>query len=96
MFQGTAKVLEDPEAEAAEPGMEEVRWQMGKKYAGGHGEPAEPRKNESTARGRHWRWVVFTPTRTVTWDRQENPAVGRRRARFRWDGLDRWSTMHLW
>ena len=29
MFQGAAKVLEDPEAEAAEPGMEDVRWQMG-------------------------------------------------------------------
>lgn len=68
MFQGQAKVLEDLEAEAAEPGMEEVRWQMGTKYAGGHGEAAEPRKNESTARGRHWRWVVFTPKQTVTWD----------------------------
>lgn len=68
MFQGKAQVLEDAEAEAADPHLEEVRWQMGTKYAGGHGEPAEPRKNESTARGRHWRWVVFTPEKTVTWD----------------------------
>lgn len=68
MFQGRAQVLEDAEAEAADPHLEEVRWQMGTKYAGGHGEPAEPRKNESTARGRHWRWVVFTPEKTVTWD----------------------------
>ncbi len=68
MFQGKATVLEDPEAEAADPDMEAVRWQMGTKYAGGHGESAEPRKNESTARGRHWRWVVFQPTKTVTWD----------------------------
>ena len=60
MFQGKATVLEDADAEAAEAGMEEVRWQMGTKYAGGHGESAEPRKNESSARGRHWRWVVFT------------------------------------
>jgi hypothetical protein len=48
--------------------MEEIRLQMGKKYAGGHGESAEPRRNESTARGRHWRWVRFEPTRLVTWD----------------------------
>lgn len=68
MFQGRAQVLEDAEAEAADPHLEEVRWQMGTKYAGGHGEPAERRRNESTARGRHWRWVVFTPEKTVTWD----------------------------
>lgn len=68
MFQGTARVLETPEDEAADPGLEAVRWQMGTKYAGGHGESAEPKRNDSTARGRHWRWVVFTPSRTVTWD----------------------------
>jgi nitroimidazol reductase NimA-like FMN-containing flavoprotein (pyridoxamine 5'-phosphate oxidase superfamily) len=68
MFQGTARVLETAEEENAEPGFEEVRWQMGKKYAGGHGESAEPVRNNSTARGRHWRWVVFTPDRVVTWD----------------------------
>ncbi len=68
MFQGKAKVLETPEEEAAEPFMEEVRMQMGAKYAGGHGESAEPRRNSSSARGRHWRWVVLTPTKTVTWD----------------------------
>src|SRR5688572_12497892 len=68
MFQGKAVVLEDAAAEAAEEGLEEARWQMGTKYAGGHGESAEPRKNESTARGRHWRWVSFAPTKTVTWD----------------------------
>jgi nitroimidazol reductase NimA-like FMN-containing flavoprotein (pyridoxamine 5'-phosphate oxidase superfamily) len=68
MFQGKARVLETPEDENAEPGFEDVRWQMGKKYAGGHGESAEPVRNNSTARGRHWRWVVFTPEKTVTWD----------------------------
>ena len=68
MFQGTARVLETPEDEAADPDLEAVRWQMGTKYAGGHGESAEPRRNDSSARGRHWRWVVFTPSHTVTWD----------------------------
>jgi hypothetical protein len=68
MFQGKARVLESADDENAEPGFEDVRWQMGKKYAGGHGESAEPVRNNSSARGRHWRWVVFTPDKTVTWD----------------------------
>ena len=68
MFQGSAVVLEDAEMEAAEPDLEEARVQMGTKYAGGHGEPVEAKRNDSSARGRHWRWVVFTPDRTVTWD----------------------------
>jgi len=68
MFQGRATVLEDAAEESADPHLEEVRMQMGSKYAGGHGRPAEPRRNEATARGRSGRWVVFTPERTVTWD----------------------------
>lgn len=72
MFQGTATVLEDEAAEAADPYLEEARWQMGTKYAGGHGEAApasgERVRNDATARGRAWRWVVVVPQRTVTWD----------------------------
>ena len=68
MFQGSARVLETPEDEAAEPGMDEIRVQMGAKYAGGHGGPAKPKRNESTARGRNRRWVVLTPAKTVSWD----------------------------
>ena len=68
MFQGKAAVLEDAEAEAADPHLEEIRVQMGTKYAGGHGGPAEPRRNEATARGSTGRWVVFTPEKTITWD----------------------------
>ncbi|MEO6397513.1 MAG: pyridoxamine 5'-phosphate oxidase family protein [Tepidiformaceae bacterium] len=69
MFQGRATVLEDAAAEAADANLEAIRMQMGAKYAGGHGEAsAEPRRNEATARGRHWRWVRFTPDRVVTWD----------------------------
>ena len=78
MFQGKAVVLEDADAEAAEPDMEDVRWQMGTKYAGGHGEPAPPPgekvRNGASARGRGWRWVVFTPTHAVSWD---NKKLGR-------------------
>lgn len=81
MFQGTARVLEDAAAEAADPHLEEVRLQMGTKYAGGHGEPAEPRRNESTARGRNWRWIVMTPERMVTWDNHKLEAFRSSRAR---------------
>ena len=68
MFQGKATVFETPEDEAADPNMEAVRMQMGAKYAGGHAESAESVRNNSTARGRHWRWVRIEPTKVVTWD----------------------------
>ena len=68
MFQGTGVVLEDADAENADPNMETVRLQMGAKYAGGHGETAEPVRNQSSARGRNWRWVRLEPTHVVTWD----------------------------
>jgi len=69
MLQGHATVLEDAAAEEADSHLEDVRWQMGAKYAGGHGEaPGEPVRNPATASGRSARWVVFTPQRMVTWD----------------------------
>jgi nitroimidazol reductase NimA-like FMN-containing flavoprotein (pyridoxamine 5'-phosphate oxidase superfamily) len=69
MFQGRAKVLESAAEEDADPDLEEARMQMGAKYAGGHGEPGSaPRRNNSTARGETSRWVVFTPSRMITWD----------------------------
>jgi nitroimidazol reductase NimA-like FMN-containing flavoprotein (pyridoxamine 5'-phosphate oxidase superfamily) len=68
MFQGKAQVLEDAVMEAADSHLEEIRVQMGAKYAGGHGGPAEAKRNESSAGGRSRRWVVFTPDRAVTWD----------------------------
>ncbi|MBI2765977.1 MAG: pyridoxamine 5'-phosphate oxidase family protein [Chloroflexi bacterium] len=71
MFQGRATVLETADDEAADPDLETVRVQMGAKYAGGHGEPREARRNEATARGRHWRWVRFEPTHMVTWDNKK-------------------------
>ncbi len=66
-------MLEDAEAEAADPHLEAARWQMGTKNAGGHGEappedPPQPIRNASIARGKSWRWVVVEPHRTVSWD----------------------------
>jgi nitroimidazol reductase NimA-like FMN-containing flavoprotein (pyridoxamine 5'-phosphate oxidase superfamily) len=70
MFQGEGRVLETGADEEAEPDLGEVRIQMGRKYAGGHGQPApaDPPPNSATAAGKSSRWIVFTPDRCVTWD----------------------------
>ncbi len=70
MIQGTARVLEDEQAELAENELAEVRRTYGVKYAGGHGEDAGAQATPMTAsaRGRNWRWIAVTPTSTVTWD----------------------------
>ena len=70
MLQGQAVVLEDAAAEAADPHLDEARVQMGRKYNGGHGQPAvqDPPPNAATARGSNGRWMVFTPDAQVTWD----------------------------
>ena len=74
MFQGTAAVLEDAAAEAADPFLAEARAQMGRKYAGGHGETGAGEPNAkaapfaATAGGKNRRWVVLSPARLVTWD----------------------------
>ena len=69
MFQGRATVLEDAAAEEADPGLPAARDQWSTKYAGGHGDaPSAVDSNVSTARGRTWRWVRFTPERLVSWD----------------------------
>ena len=82
MFQGTAHVLEDAEAERADPHLEEARVVIGTKYAGGHGEDTTPRRRETTASGETNRWVVFTPDRLVSWDNAKIAAlVAARQAR---------------
>lgn len=70
MMQGQATVLEDAEAEAADPHLAQAQVQMGRKYNGGHGQPAvaDPPPNTASARGANGRWMVFTPDAQVTWD----------------------------
>lgn len=79
MLQGTAVVLEDAAMEDADPHLEEARWQMGRKYSGGHGESAAPEgekvRNPASARGRAWRWVVVTPDESVTWANKKLAAL---------------------
>jgi hypothetical protein len=75
MFQGRATVLENAADEDSDPHLEEVRWQMGAKYAGGHGEPSstERVRYPMSAIGRSARWVVFQPDRLITWDNHKLP-----------------------
>ncbi|MGH2597971.1 MAG: hypothetical protein ACRDJ9_01135, partial [Dehalococcoidia bacterium] len=72
MLQGTAVVLEDPDAERVDPHLAAAQAQMSEKYAGGHGEARTDYATRS-ARGRHWRWVRFEPKRVVTWDNVKLP-----------------------
>jgi len=76
MIQGEARILEDAAAEDADPDLATVREIYGRKYAGGHGEPApvgDPAPMAASARGRSWRWVAITPTQIVTWDNTKIP-----------------------
>jgi hypothetical protein len=70
MLQGQAQVLEDADAESADPHLAKARIQMGRKYNGGHGQPAveDPPANSASARGKNGRWIVFNPDAQVTWD----------------------------
>jgi nitroimidazol reductase NimA-like FMN-containing flavoprotein (pyridoxamine 5'-phosphate oxidase superfamily) len=69
MIQGRGRVLEDEAAEAAEPALVAVREMYGRKYNGGHGEPAgDPQPMAASARGRSMRWIVIEPDNIVTWD----------------------------
>lgn len=74
MLEGTARVLEDAAAEAADEHLDSlVRDRMGEKYAqGGFGSTGK-RRNESTAMGKNWRWIVFTPERCFSWDNTKLP-----------------------
>ena len=77
MFEGQAQVLEDADAEARDPFLEEVRVQMGAKYNGGHGRPPadDPPPNSATAAGSKRRWVVVVPDRLVSWDNFKLPTL---------------------
>lgn len=70
MLQGQAQVLEDADAENADPHLAEARIQMGRKYNGGHGQPAvqDPPPNNASARGANGRWMVFSSDVRITWD----------------------------
>src|SRR5215211_7115727 len=75
MLSGRGIVLEDAAAESADAHLEEVREQMGRKYAGGRGgtPPAQPARNGFTAAGRTRRWVRLEVDHLVSWDNHKLP-----------------------
>ena len=73
MLQGRAIVLEDAAAEQADADLVVAQQQMSDKYAGGHGETGRNTYAARSARGRHWRWVRFEPSHTVSWDNTKLP-----------------------
>ena len=79
MLQGQAQVLEDADAENADSHLAEARIQMGRKYNGGHGQPAvqDPPPNNASARGANGRWMVFNPDVQITWDNFKLASLGR-------------------
>ncbi|CAB1370811.1 pyridoxamine 5'-phosphate oxidase family protein [Denitratisoma oestradiolicum] len=71
MFQGTAKVLENADEEKADPHLDSiVRDRIGLKYLEGGFGSAKPR-NESSAMGKNWRWIVMTPDVGFSWDNRK-------------------------
>ncbi len=68
MFQGRGTVLEDADAEAADPDLETARKHWGEKYTGTRSGGSRPSYNPSTAGGKTARWIRFEPDRLISWD----------------------------
>lgn len=75
MIEGRATVLEDEAAEDADPVLPRAREAMGRKYAGGRGEPVgdPPAPIGYRATGRTMRWVRIDPVGIVSWDNAKLP-----------------------
>lgn len=71
MLRGEARVLEDAEAEAADPHLAEARANLGAKH--GLKKNGAAASYEASAAGRSRRWIVFTPRSVVTWDNGKLP-----------------------
>ena len=67
MMRGSARVLEDQAAEAADLGLAAARLNLGEKH-GLRDETGGVKGYDATARGRSRRWIVFTPEKIVSWD----------------------------
>ena len=66
MLRGSAHVLEDTEAEAADPDLGAAQINLGEK----HGLEGP---YSATASGRSRRWIVFTPEKVTSWDNAKLP-----------------------
>lgn len=69
MMRGRARVLEDAQAEAADPHLAVARLNLGEKH-GLHGDDGVVTPYAATASGRSRRWIVFTPKTVVSWNNE--------------------------
>ncbi len=67
MMRGTAHVLEDAAAEAADPHLAEAQLNIGAK-SGLQDEDGNVKAHAVSASGRSRRWIVFQPEKIVSWD----------------------------
>ena len=67
MMAGQAAVLEDQNAEVADPHLLEARLNIGAKH-GLQDEQGNLLPHGASASGRSRRWIVFSPERIVSWD----------------------------
>ena len=69
MMRGRATVLEDAQAEAADPHLAAARLNLGAKHdLRDHSGAVKP--YAATASGRSRRWIVFTPVTVVSWNNE--------------------------
>lgn len=71
MLRGTAKILEDATAEETDEDLFAAQLNLGHKH--GFNEEGEIVPYRATASGNTRRWIVFTPTKVVSWDNAKLP-----------------------
>jgi nitroimidazol reductase NimA-like FMN-containing flavoprotein (pyridoxamine 5'-phosphate oxidase superfamily) len=71
MLKGRAEVLEDAQAEQAEPDLFAAQLNLGHKH--GLNAEGEIEPYRATASGNSRRWIVFTPEKVVSWDNSKLP-----------------------
>jgi nitroimidazol reductase NimA-like FMN-containing flavoprotein (pyridoxamine 5'-phosphate oxidase superfamily) len=71
MLKGRAVVLEDADAELAEPDLFAAQLNLGHKH--GLNEEGEIEPYRASASGKSRRWIVFTPEKVVSWDNSKLP-----------------------
>ena len=71
LLRGRARVLENADEEAADPHLAEAQLDLGRKHQLVKDGAAAP--YTATASGRSRRWIVFEPTKIVSWDNAKLP-----------------------
>ena len=71
MMRGTARLLESEHHEMADPHLAEAQLNLGEKH--GLTKDGAPAPYAATASGKSRRWIVFVPSKIVSWDNSRLP-----------------------